>query len=81
MKENLKPIQEEILRTLEAMDTSYAHPASSEELGKALNVTPSYIRKQIKTLVQAGIVTARRGIGGGYYLSRKKPCQNNPPLL
>lgn len=70
MTADLKPIHLEILTILQELETTYANPASSEELGKLLNVTPSYIRKQIKTLVKQGQVHARRGIGGGYYLSK-----------
>jgi len=69
--ENLLPIHHEILDLLQNLEATYAHPVSSQELSKTLNVTPSYIRKQIQLLINSGQVNARRGIGGGYYLCKK----------
>src|SRR5690606_18595264 len=64
----LKEIHLQILRVLDERDSSYAQPVSSAEIGRELNVTPSYVREQVATLQGLGLVSARRGPGGGYYI-------------
>lgn len=64
-------IQIEILKLLYNLKSNYANPVNSRELGKLLNVTPSYIREQAKKLQKEGYVSVRKGPGGGYFLSIK----------
>ena len=61
-------IQKEIVNILTTKNTSYANPLTSDEIGTLLNITPSYIRKQMKILNQLGYVQVRNGRGGGYFL-------------
>jgi DNA-binding IscR family transcriptional regulator len=61
-------IHHEIIDYLEAKDASFRDPKSSSEIGCDLNVTPSYVRLVIKSLLVMGKVRVRRGRGGGYYL-------------
>ncbi len=60
-------VQREIINVLAQKGTSYAQPLTSEEIGAVLNITPSYIRKQMKTLYKLGFVQVRNGRGGGYF--------------
>jgi DNA-binding IscR family transcriptional regulator len=65
----LTPIHEEILRILKQKDSSYACPVRSQEIGDALNVSPSYVREMTALLQGLDLVRVRRGRGGGYYLN------------
>ncbi|NMB12414.1 MAG: Rrf2 family transcriptional regulator [Firmicutes bacterium] len=65
----LTPIHQEILRILKQKDSSYASPVRSQEIGDALNVSPSYVREMTALLRGLGLVQVRRGRGGGYYLN------------
>ena len=62
-------LHKEILRILEEKDSSYARPVRSQEIGEALNVSPSYVREMTTILQDRGLVRVRRGRGGGYYIS------------
>lgn len=64
----LAVVHEEILRTLADAQASYAHPVSSEDVARALNLNPSYVREQAQTLLALKLVEVRRGRGGGYFL-------------
>lgn len=68
MADRLILVHNEIIKCLLDMDTSFAHPVSSQELGTVLNVTPSYIRGKIRSLIKLNLVGVRHGRGGGYYL-------------
>lgn len=68
MYRGISVIHEEILKILNKHGASYANPISSEEMGVALNVTPSYIREQIRFLQTLNLIGVRRGRGGGYYI-------------
>lgn len=72
MSSNLMQIHQEIIGSLSEHEATFAHPISSNELGKILNVTPSYIRERIQTLVAMDLVGVRHGRGGGYYIIRKR---------
>ena len=65
----LTPIHEEILRILKQKDSSYACPVRSQEIGDALNVSPSYVREMTALLQGLDLVRVRRGRGGGDYLN------------
>lgn len=64
----LQPIHREILKILRKHNTTYASPMTSEELGEFLHVTSAHVRRQLKPLIEMGLVDVRRGPGGGYYL-------------
>ena len=64
-------IHGEILRILEGEDSTYARPVKSQDIGLVLNVSPSYVREIIGELQELDLARARRGRGGGYYLSSK----------
>ena len=69
--ENLSVLHHEVLMLLERERASYAQPISSGDIGKALNITPSYIRSQMVILVRERLIGVRRGNGGGYYIVRE----------
>jgi DNA-binding IscR family transcriptional regulator len=61
-------ILEEIVTLLSRRGTSYARPATSVEIGRELNVSPSYVRECSSRLRAEHLVGVRRGPGGGYYV-------------
>jgi len=61
----LNDIHQEILRILEEHHSTYARPVRSEDIGLALNVSPSYVREKASVLQNLGLIRARRGRGGG----------------
>lgn len=69
---NLMQIHQEIMEILKDKEATFAHPLNSEELGKILNVTPSYIRERVQMLLTLNLVGVRHGRGGGYYIIRKR---------
>ncbi|MCL6450618.1 MAG: Rrf2 family transcriptional regulator [Acetobacteraceae bacterium] len=73
----LNGIHEEIVKVLSCRAASYARPSSSDEIGRALNVSPSYVRGCIRPLVELRVVGVRRGRGGGYYLKRVRDLALN----
>lgn len=72
MYRRISVIHEEILKLLRKNKATYACPVSSEEMGEFLNVTPSYIREQIRVLQNLNLIGVRRGRGGGYYIKQEK---------
>lgn len=72
MYRRISVIHEEILKVLRKNKATYARPISSDEMGETLNVTPSYIREQIKVLQKLDLIGVRRGRGGGYYIKQEK---------
>lgn len=76
MKNGLTTIQKEIMRILWNKQSSYATPVNSQEIGKLLNITPSYIREQAKRLEKMGYISVRRGPGGGYFSSIQRAMGN-----
>ncbi len=67
-------VHEEIIKVLKDRGATYASPLSSETLGEMLNLSPSYVREQVRLLLDMNLVGVRRGRGGGYFL-RKSPLQ------
>lgn len=55
-----------ILATREGPDS-----ASAQTLAEEASVPPAYLSKVLRKLVVAGLVSARKGPGGGYALARK----------
>ena len=45
-------------------------PASTAAVARATKVPPAYLAKVLHALVKAGIVAARRGVGGGVTLAK-----------
>ncbi len=72
----ISDVQREILRVLEKHNATYAYPLSSEEISRAINVTPSYVREQAQEMQDRGLIKARRGPGGGYYLNTREDENN-----
>ncbi len=72
---------EQILVILKGRRASYSNPVSSEYLAEAIQVNPSYLRTQMKTLVQRGKVSVRRGKGGGYYLAKREEEENSMKIV
>lgn len=68
----MTPAHHEILQVLREARATYADPVSSEEIGRRLRLTPSYVRAVARALVRMGLVAVRRGNGGGYYLPRRR---------
>ncbi len=69
MRIQITDIQQEILRVLRKKDATYAYPLSSDEISREINVTPSYVREQAQEMQDKGLIKARRGPGGGYYIN------------
>ncbi len=67
MRENV--LHREIISLLHKEKASYIAPANSEYIGKALGISPSYVRTQMCGLMKAKLVAVRRGNSGGYYLT------------
>jgi DNA-binding IscR family transcriptional regulator len=68
--DDLTTLEQEVLLLLARQQSSYAYPISSEQIGKELNITPSYVRSQLGRLVDIKMVGVRRGNKGGYYIVR-----------
>jgi DNA-binding IscR family transcriptional regulator len=68
--DDLTTLEQEVLLLLARQQSSYAWPISSEQIGKELNITPSYVRSQLGKLIDAKMVGVRRGNKGGYYIVR-----------
>ena len=48
-----------------------ARPVSLEEVAKRERISQGYLEEVARLLRTAGLITGRRGIGGGYTLARK----------
>ncbi|MCB9848254.1 MAG: Rrf2 family transcriptional regulator [Phycisphaeraceae bacterium] len=46
------------------------HPRTTAEISEHTLIPPGYLSKVLRTLSQAGLLHARRGIGGGFSLAR-----------
>ena len=62
------------LRVITYLAANSDTPAKNADIAKATQVPPGYLYKVLQTLDKAGLVTARRGMHGGFSLSR--PAQN-----
>ncbi len=71
LEKEITDVQKEILNVLKQNYASYACPISSMEISRAINVTPSYVREQANEMQILGLIKARRGPGGGYYLNNQ----------
>lgn len=68
----LKPSMEEALWILLFLAEKQAKgPVKSETISRQLNVSDSYLKKIMRKLVLAGIVTSNAHKGGGFQLAKK----------
>lgn len=58
-----------VLHVLLHLDQS-EEPVTSEHIGRMLNTNPSLVRRTMAGLREAGMVSASKGHGGGWVLSR-----------
>lgn len=66
------------LRAATALATSPNEPMTVEQIAETTRVPVAYLAKVMQSLVRGGIVTSRRGVGGGFTL-RKPP--GDVPIL
>jgi Rrf2 family protein len=59
------------LRAVAFLGGETGGPASTAAVAAATKVPPAYLVKVLQSLVKAGIVTARRGVGGGVELAKE----------
>lgn len=59
---------EGLLAYLRQVSATYANPARSDDIARAFRLSPSYVRAQMRRLAAGGLVRARRGPRGGYYV-------------
>lgn len=52
------------------IETQTGIPATSELIASSVNTNPSFIRRLLSQLAQAGLTTSRMGSGGGALLAR-----------
>lgn len=58
------------LRVVVCLATKLGVPATTVQLAAATRVPPFYLAKLMRTLVEAGVVSSRRGINGGFQLAK-----------
>lgn len=66
------------LRAATYLATSPEQPRTVDQIAEATLVPVAYLAKVMQALVRGGVVTSRRGVGGGFTLARP-PC--DLPLL
>lgn len=62
------PVLKAIYDYLNTKKASYARPINSGEISRHLNLNPSYVREQMKGLVESRVIGVRRGPKGGYFV-------------
>ena len=58
------------LRAATYLATAPAEPRTVDQIAEATLVPVAYLAKVMQALVRGGIVTSRRGVGGGFTLAR-----------
>ncbi|MEM7738069.1 MAG: Rrf2 family transcriptional regulator [Deinococcota bacterium] len=58
------------VHTLTALAVSGNQRVTSEQIGESVNTNPSFIRRVLKHLRAAHLVTSRSGVGGGLQLTK-----------
>jgi len=58
------------LRAIMFLAQSNDHPRTTAEIAERTIIPQGYLSKVLRTLSQAGLLKARRGIGGGFTLAR-----------
>ncbi len=66
----ISPTAEYALRAVVAIAMAKGHAQITPDLARTTKVPPGYLPKVLQTLRKAGIVLSRRGLGGGFTLSR-----------
>lgn len=59
------------LRTVVYLASESPKSAATDDIARATKVPPAYLSKVIQALVKEGVLTSRRGIGGGVSLLKK----------
>ncbi len=52
-------------------------PQTTSQIAKGMNIPAGYLSKVLQTMVRAGLVASRRGLGGGFTL-QKDPSEITP---
>lgn len=58
------------LRAVVLLGNQTGRPMTTQEVARASQVPAGYLSKVLQSLGRAGLVEARRGLGGGYVLTR-----------
>ncbi len=58
------------LRAMVCLAGTPDRPLTTREIAESTHVPPDYLSKVLQTLVRNGLVRSRRGLGGGFTLSR-----------
>lgn len=58
------------LRALVRLTERGGGPVTTAELAEAIHAPTAYLTRTLRPLIEAGVLTARRGVGGGYTLAR-----------
>jgi Rrf2 family protein len=66
----LSQTSEYALRAAACLAREVGTPRTAQDLAAATRVPPGYLAKVLQQLVRAGIVRSRRGLGGGFELTR-----------
>jgi len=62
------------LRALVTLAFHHGQPVTVQHVSKKAKIPAPYLSKLMQTLVRAGLVRSRRGVGGGFVLS-KEPAE------
>jgi Rrf2 family protein len=66
----ISPTAEYALRAVVALGQQRGEPLTTPRIAELTRVPAGYLAKVLQTLGRAGLVTSRRGLGGGFVLSR-----------
>jgi len=66
----ISPTAEYALRAIVALAQETAKPLTTTHIAESTRVPAGYLAKVLQTLGRAGLVVSRRGLGGGFVLSR-----------
>jgi Rrf2 family protein len=58
------------LRAIVCLAREVSEPMPTERIARVTRVPPGYLSKVLQSLRRAGLVRARRGLGGGFTLAR-----------
>jgi Rrf2 family protein len=67
----LSQTAEYALRAMVALTTTDGHPRTAQEIAAESHVPLDYLSKVLNSLSRSGLVTAQRGRGGGFQISRR----------
>lgn len=66
----ISPTAEYALRAIVALGQQRGEPLTTPKIADLTRVPPGYLAKVLQILGRAGLVISRRGLGGGFTLSR-----------